>query len=139
MIISSPRSFGPWQKTYWEKGPPAASTYCQEKRDQIQRTIALFIHLQQIFENNPKIANVAEALENRFVSKQSRYCEDVRLSEEELFSRGRDEPGRCPFQYPDIWHRYWNFERLQKDLEIKIGRMHQPRIVFFSSCSRNFR
>jgi hypothetical protein len=123
MAIRSATNVGVWQQIYWREGPEAASNYCNTIVENIDKTISNIQSINKKFVGKPETLKSLEHITICYLTKQSHYLEDKWIGNEP-WSRGRNEPGRCPFSYPDFRHRYSSLESLFSFLDQMI-QFHQ--------------
>jgi subtilisin family serine protease len=112
-----------WASKYWNEGAEAAQAYCTEICEQIEKVDKLFDALTPDVAQNPEASLALQKLAKTFADTKARYSKDVYVLEK-LWSKGRMEPGRTPFNYPSFRRRYLHQKDLDKHIQNKI-RTHQ--------------
>lgn len=121
---------GRWQHIYWEKGHEAASAYCEEMVNKIDENIGTIHSCQEkimncpvgleYFDNKTEVLESLERLKKYFSEKRMHYLGDEwTLNRTRLMSKGRNEPGKCPFNYPDFSKRFRASDVLYEYLNYK--------------------
>lgn len=121
MIGSNTPRWGTWQMIYFTQGPEAAAAYCEEKREALEDTHNLYDDIAITESDRPEVCAAAERLRDLCDAKQDRYAPDIYLGTK-MVMRGRGQPGRTPFNYPDFAHRFTKFEDLHQFIVTKISR-----------------
>jgi subtilisin family serine protease len=112
-----------WANKYWNEGAEAARVYCREVCEQIDKVTKSLTALPVYVAEKPEATLALQKLVKTLANTKANYSEDVYVSEK-LWSKGRMEPGRTPFNYPSFHRRYLHQKDLDEHIQHKIKK-HQ--------------
>ncbi len=119
----SEMSTGKWQKIYWSEGPEAAQKYCVQTAEKVGFSLGFFSDFFKQIEKKSELVNPLRCLFNSYNRKQERYLPDTKVrlrGDDRIFSRGRAEQGRSPFNYPDFRRKFNDEKKLLNFLGGKV-------------------
>ncbi len=118
MLAVTQPSWGKWQTIFFTSGVESAASYCNDVIESLDKTRELYEEIIGKAAGNQELYEAAVRLHDLCEEKQGRYAPDIFLGTK-VFMRGRGEPGRTPFNYPDYRHRFNKIEDLSGYLKYK--------------------
>ncbi|MBY0529002.1 MAG: S8 family serine peptidase [Rhabdochlamydiaceae bacterium] len=133
-----PNSCGTWERIFWERGPDAAMAYCEKKAARLKEIHRVLWKVWALTFTSTDIDHeILRELETCHLTFL-RYQKDMiyldpRTYQVEVIHRGKGEPGRTPFNFPDFRKRFYFEDELFAHISRKILR-HERGHLALSKC-----